>query len=467
MIPPEYTPDDLPSTREELQNLDEEELNEAFEKLFDDPLAREILKRTQKRHWIENDLMAEASFKEKFGFVYDLSTVSHVTEGEIDDFLDTQQGQEIYEQVKADFDNEEVSEGLKEQYRQNAEPVIEEAERYIERLRKQIYGRQYEEVKQLEDSDRDDKDETLDCIRENRKTREYEEYWDEISSIQRIISSLSRFPYSQQKVEKGTVTINEDPRHLQKHYALEIDQPKLFTGLYTHEPEFQDFPYKWLSNLPMYLHRLLYETYKHGDLLERFVVDEIEENDSYLDELREVAEILPPFREREQIVDEIIANYEDERYASAINLVLPQIEHLLWHYAAYMDTYREQIFIDADYQHHWDFNLRDQDNLKLLNSNGEEMKPLIRDLVEYTALADELNPSVVEHFVEELFEERNPILHGNVSDYHSQIEAAKKIIFFKIHLEELKEAVVTDTVNRLMENGLFDQEGEEPVESEE
>lgn len=467
MIPPEYTPDDLPSSREELQKLDEEELNKAFEKLFEDPLAREILKRTQKRHWIENDLMAEASFKEKFGFVYDLSTVSHVTEGKIEDFLDTQRGQEIYEQVKADFDNNKISEDLKKEYYQNTEPVIEEAEKYIKRLRKQIYGSKYKEVKELEDSNRDGKDEILERIKQDHERRENEELWDEISSIQRIISSLSRFPYSQQKVEKGTRTINEDPRHLQKHYALEIDQPKLFTGLYTHEPEFQGFPYKWLSNLPMYLHRLLYETYKHGDLLERFVVDEIEENDSYLDELREVAEILPPFQEREQIIDEIIANYEDERYASVINLILPQIEHLLWHYAAYMDSYREQIFIEADFQHHWDFNLREEDDLKLLNQNGEKMKPLVRDLVEHTVLSDELNPNVVEHFVEELFEERNPILHGNVSDYHSQIEAAKKIIFFKIHLEELKEAVVTDTVNRLMENGLFDQEGEEPVESEE
>ncbi|AFK20773.1 hypothetical protein E6P09_19265 (plasmid) [Haloferax mediterranei ATCC 33500] len=46
--------------------------------------------------------------------------------------------------------------------------------------------------------------------------------------------------------------------------------------------------------------------------------------------------------EREDIIEEIANNYRDERYASVINLILPQIESFIWIYAAYLQEHKNE-----------------------------------------------------------------------------------------------------------------------------
>lgn len=149
----------------------------------------------------------------------------------------------------------------------------------------------------------------------------------------------------------------------------------------------------------------------------------------------------------------MIDNYNDGRYASAINLLLPQIEFLLWVYAAYLDSLTdEEIFLNADYDNFWMFNPRDHDDLSLRSVHGNEIKNVrVRHLVENTAVRDYLNEEIAEYFVEELYEERNPILHGNVADYYSDLEAAKKIVFFKTITERVTKQLRSDIVNEWVE----------------
>lgn len=82
--------------------------------------------------------------------------------------------------------------------------------------------------------------------------------------------------------------------------------------------------------------------------------------DGYLDTLQKEAKELPSLSERSTIIDEMIDNYRDERYASVINLVLPQIEFLIWVYAAYVNKYSSHnIFSDVEYRDFWQFNTED------------------------------------------------------------------------------------------------------------
>jgi hypothetical protein len=68
-------------------------------------------------------------------------------------------------------------------------------------------------------------------------------------------------------------------------------------------------------------------------------------------------------------------------------------------------------------------------------------KPKIRDLISKTHLKNYLPEEVVEYYVKELFEERNPILHGNSVDYDTEVNSAKKIIclnnLINIFIEEI------------------------------
>jgi hypothetical protein len=275
---------------------------------------------------------------------------------------------------------------------------------------------------------------------------------DRLSLLRKTRSRVESFPYDDSDLQSETATIDGDEYRIHKHYALQILKPRLYTQLYRFEEEYEDFPLRWLTDLTIPQARALYQKYKQGDFDESFVVDEVE-RDGYFDEVLEEVAKLPPFREREDLMQEVVENYRDERYASAINLILPQIEFLLWIYGAYLDQQAgESIYLHADYDSFWQFNPREHDDLSLQSVNGGEIEnPYIRDLVENTAVQDYLNEAIAEYFVEELYEERNPILHGNVADYHSDLEAAKKLIFFKTITERVTDQLRNDVVEQVYE----------------
>ena len=75
--------------------------------------------------------------------------------------------------------------------------------------------------------------------------------------------------------------------------------------------------------------------------------------------------------------------------------------------------------------------------------------PNVKDLVSETGVQNHLNENMVEYFVDELFVERNPILHGNEADYHSEVEASKKIIFFNNLLDRVTEEITGDLAERI------------------
>jgi len=82
--------------------------------------------------------------------------------------------------------------------------------------------------------------------------------------------------------------------------------------------------------------------------------------------------------------------------------------------------------------------------------------PNVKDLISETVVQEYLNEEMVEYFVEELFVERNPILHGNVSDYHSEVEASKKIVFFNNLLDRVTGEITEDFAEQVEDAIDFD-----------
>jgi hypothetical protein len=269
---------------------------------------------------------------------------------------------------------------------------------------------------------------------------------------------VKSFPYSQSDVEKGTGAISGDERGKEKHYAVRIWSPELYTTVYSFEEEYREFPLKWLTHLPIHQDRLLYREWQDtGDIPGEYLVNEVQ-SEGYLDNLFSETQKVPFFQKREDIVEEVISNYRDERYASVINLILPQIESFVWIYAAYLQEHKnEDILLNADFDHFWNFNPRDYDDLSLKNTAGNEMEsPNVKDLISETVVQDYLNEDMTEYFVDELFVERNPILHGNVANYHSEIEASKKIIFFNNLLDRVTNEITKHFAEKVKESVDFD-----------
>jgi hypothetical protein len=203
---------------------------------------------------------------------------------------------------------------------------------------------------------------------------------------------------------------------------------------------------------------LLYRQWQDtGELPEEYLVNEVQ-SEGYLDNLYTETQKVPFFQDREDLIEEIIDNYRDERYASVINLLLPQIESFVWIYAAYLQEHKnEEILLNANFNHFWSFNPRDHDKLSLKNTAGNEMEsPSVKDLISETVVEDYLNEEMVEYFVDELFVERNPILHGNVSDYHSEVEASKKIVFFNNLLDRVTGEITEDFAEQVEDAVDFD-----------
>lgn len=290
---------------------------------------------------------------------------------------------------------------------------------------KKLYGKKYLEIQILKKSDRSNKEEIIQNI---KKIHFNGPLYEKIIRLEFEKKRLRKFPYTIEDT-KSPITVSGDPLFLQKYYSLMIFKPELFITFWQYEKKYEKFPFKWLTHLTTSQYRYLYEEFKKGSLKEDFILYEVNA-DGFFDEFFENSQILPFFRERKRFIEQIIENHKTGRYASAINLIFPLIESFFWIFAAYIHKHKKQIiFKNLRLNSFWDFNKRSLKNLVLVSTSGKEMKdPKIRDLISRTHLKNYLYEELVEYYVEELFEERNPILHGNSIDYDTEVNSAKKIV---------------------------------------
>jgi hypothetical protein len=449
---------DLPGDLDK-EDIDREALVEfVIEQLTNETLARDAFNEAKKKQAIEESLFGENP-EIAFDLVNTILLTSNVSKREVDYYIDNEEEcSKIYDMVVSDFDSGEVSEELRSIHEDNIEPVLSKIDDLIEARKKDIFGSKYEEIQEIKQSERDNKDDILQSIKEPfKKDSSNENLWNDIDYLNKEKKRVKSFPYSKKDFEGGVNAISGDERAIEKYYAVQIWNPELFTMVYRFEEDYEEFPLKWLS-LPVPQIRLLYRRWQDtGEVPGEYLVKEVQ-SDGYLDELYTETQKVPFFKQREDILSEVIANYRDERYASVINLILPQIESFIWIYAAYLQEHKnEDIILNASFDDFWSFNPRDYDELSLKNTSGKEMEsPSVKDLISKTVVQNYINEEVVEYFVEELFVERNPILHGNVSDYHSEEEASKKIIFFNHLLEEVTEVITGDLAEKFNEEVDFD-----------
>lgn len=450
---------DLPDDLDE-EDIDEEALREfVAEQASKDTLFRDVLMEARKRQWVEESLVGGHP-EIAVDLVQTILLISFVSKKEIEYYLENKERcAEIYDMVVSDFENEEVSGELKSIHEENLEPVFVKIDDLIEMRRREIFGDQFEEIQEVKESDRDDKGEILTRIKEPFKDNPAnEDLWTEIDRLESERSRIQGFPYSESDVEQGTGAISGDERAVEKHFAVQIWNPELYTMVHTFEEGYDDFPLKWLTHLPIHQGRLLYRQWQEtGEVEEEYLVNEVN-SEGYLDSLLTEALKVPFFQERETIIEEVIDNFRDGRFASVINLILPQIEAFVWIYAAYLQEHKsEEILLNVNFDHFWNFNPRDHDDLSVKNTRGEEMEdPNVKQLLSETIVQDYLNEKMIEYFVDSLFVERNPILHGNVADYHSEAEASKKIIFFNNLLDRVTGEITEDFAKEVKESADFD-----------
>lgn len=105
-----------------------------------------------------------------------------------------------------------------------------------------------------------------------------------------------------------------------------------------------------------------------------------------------------PIIKRKHLIEDIISNLSEGRYESALIIMFSIIEGLLWEIAFEVNK-KKKVFISES-------EVFDYKN----DCNFESTR--IRDILERTYVSEYLDEKFLKYFCEELYEERNPVLHG-------------------------------------------------------
>ena len=107
-----------------------------------------------------------------------------------------------------------------------------------------------------------------------------------------------------------------------------------------------------------------------------------------------------PIIKRKDLLNSIMTNFQDKHYDSALIIAFSVIEGLLWELSIEVNK-KEKVFVN--------------NNSTMYDcKKGEEFQSTrIRDVIERTAVKNYLEKEFIKEFCEEIYEERNPVLHGN------------------------------------------------------
>ena len=109
---------------------------------------------------------------------------------------------------------------------------------------------------------------------------------------------------------------------------------------------------------------------------------------------------IPPIMERKEIIRELLGNISDNRLNSAMIVLFSLIEGLLWAFS-YEVNQIEKVYVEQGVIH---------DHIN--NCDFESTR--IRDVLQRSAVREYLDDDFLHEFCNELYEERNLVLHGNI-----------------------------------------------------
>ncbi|WP_183562525.1 hypothetical protein [Mucilaginibacter sp. SP1R1] len=183
--------------------------------------------------------------------------------------------------------------------------------------------------------------------------------------------------------------------------------------------EWEKFPLKWYSyKFTVTDSRKYFKLYKWGESLDFFIERYIEHhletiNKQFKDHFFHRLKIM------DQMVNDTVSCYKNELFSSCLCTILPLIEGALWAFADYYNFIEKNLFTEIDGKKH----------IRLLN--GKLAKDYtIGDLLKRTVLSEFFDDNFISYFCDELYNERNPILHGKEVEGFCKINAAKKLLTF-------------------------------------
>ncbi len=184
--------------------------------------------------------------------------------------------------------------------------------------------------------------------------------------------------------------------------------------------EWDEFPLKWYFQfLPINIGKDIFLHYREDkSCLDDFFsqiyeVNKFEKIKSFFDS----AYLKPPIMHilcgRTAVIEEVLACYELKYYSAVVCVALTIIEGLLWDFSLFIHQKEKNIYTDIE-----------EGNINL---NFLCKRYTIGHIIKNTDFKNKLYVPFIDYFCDELYNERNPILHGNNTNCFTQVNAAKKI----------------------------------------
>lgn len=239
-----------------------------------------------------------------------------------------------------------------------------------------------------------------------------------------ISSELENFEYSPLvlKLNENTLKLNVKDKDIFSYIAFLILSPKHQLVCYFYlDDNWDSFPLKWfLLNQPVTVAKSLLYYYNQGINISSYLTDKYKSNNfEELNSLLKSKYLSPPSSHilcsRHESILEIINCYKNNMLSASICLCFTIIEGIIWDFTIYLQDIGRAIYSDSNY-------------LSIKTLNGNILKnPTIGDLINQTYLNTIFDDTFIKYFCEELYSERNPILHGRETQKFNKDNASKKI----------------------------------------
>jgi len=347
----------------------------------------------------------------------------------------------IHGLVKKSFENKKIQKELIEIYKKQKEESLCLIDQLIETYEVRAFGS--DKAQQLRTlRERPEMQETLQKVeqsarqaarvRPNRKKAL--EIHDRLLGVRAWVE-IRNFPFSEADFSRKT-----DEKAPILEISYKIWKPNFLHPIYQYEDDYQNFPLRGLGiNLTVWTHEYFYIKWKtSGDLTE--IISSFYDGEDAFETMKKKCGSNPFGFRRTPLLEEIIGNYKDGRFASVITLALTQIEGVIWDLSIILHNLGvERIFEQNK------INVQDYRRSKLIDEEGKiiEAEPTIGLLVRCTRMKEYLHADFLDYYTIELFEERNPILHGRITNFGSKLEANKKILALEMVISALHGILVS------------------------
>lgn len=311
------------------------------------------------------------------------------------------------------------------------------------RLIKTILSNAYENYKNLKKTAPEKAEHILKrCI-----SRATEDQKEDLDTLDGMFLHLEHSPIAL-RLTPTLLAINIRETDILSLAAAIITKPKLqLLQLMTLDDSWNKFPLKWyVDHLPTTTGRALFEAYKNGqDLSGIFTANYIDGKFKKLEDLLSSQYIKPPLSHvlcpRIHTINDVISCFINKIYSASICTALTVIEGMLWDFSQEFNRLNDNKIYSSDACE------------ELILLSGKTVKNFtVGTLLTQTALRDFFDENFITYFCDELYNERNPILHGRDTNSFTMENSAKKISTIEHILRKIDDHNKKSAMQRLDKN---------------